>query len=60
MKIGEDGGKLKLMKIDENGRNLNWWNTTLMKIVDENLMKIDEDWWTLKLMKPDENCGSSK
>ena len=50
----------KVMKMDENGRNLNWRNTKLMKIDETkwnlklmklNLMKINEDWWKLKLMK---------
>ena len=50
----------KVMKIDENGRNINRKNTKLMKIDETNwnlklmklnLMKIGEDWWKLKLMK---------
>ena len=52
LKIDEKCRCQKVMKIDENSRNLNWWNTKLMKIDETNrnpkLMKI---WWKSTLMK---------
>ena len=35
-------------KLDENGRNLNWWDTKLMKIDETNRnLKLMKIWWKL-------------